>query len=70
MNARSHIENRVAAGWQRWCDVGDTGIRSAADDDRSPALLGAGFEPVYICAVEQDFAEPDRGGNDQIGGDR
>ena len=57
MDARADVEGRggeVAAG---------------ADHDRASALLRARFEPVDVAAIDSNFRESDRLGDDQVRAD-
>ncbi len=51
-------------------DVGDGAIRRAPDEDAAPLLARPSLDPVDVLAIDQDVAEADRLGDDQIRGDR
>ena len=70
MDPAADIERPAAVGRHRRGHIGCRPVRGAAHEHRAPALLRPRFEPIDIGAVEQDLAEPDRRGNDHVGGDR
>src|SRR5271165_2930547 len=64
------IEGALSVRRHRRCHIGRPPGLRAADYDRSSLFLRATFNPINIAAVDQDIAETNRGGDDQIGRDR
>src|SRR5262249_23647776 len=63
VHARARVERRRG-------HITAASVRGPAYDDAAPAFGRAQLGPVDILAVESDLPEPDRGGDDQVRGDR